>query len=264
MLPADFFTSYPVLKFIDLSYSKLSKVADFTFKMPTLLELNLRGNELLLLTQFMFSGAVNLRAIDFSSNMIQSIQAETFTSLRSLAVINLSHNALHNKSFSGDGSMFIDYMPSLRELDLSFNSIEMDDEVLAYDAFSGLPALEALNLSYNELTIDFGAFASNGNLKTLDLSFNNFTYFDLNYLLSVSSLENLYLHGNYIAYASQIDLADIRSVFPNIKSIGIASNAFACETLAQIIRSMDKAKIQLVPHGTFVKTSRNLRGIKCT
>lgn len=90
------------------------------------------------------------------------------------------------------------------------------------------------------------------------------TYFDLNYLLSIPSLENLYLHGNGIAYATQIDLADVRAIFPSLKSLGISENSFSCEVLSQIIKSMVRSSIQLViEDGKFVNNRRNLRGVSC-
>lgn len=86
------------------------------------------------------------------------------------------------------------------------------------------------------------------------------TYFDLNYLLSIPSLENLYLHGNGISYANTLDLES----FPSIKSLGLSENSFSCEVLSQIIKSMVRSSIQLViEDGKFVNNRRNLRGVSC-
>lgn len=263
ILKAEFFASYPVLKHINLSYSKVMKIADFTFGLSTLLDVNLRGNNLISLTASVFDGAVNLQNIDLSHNQIKNLQPETFTNLRSLRELNLSFNEIHNNTFDRDGADWVDTMESLKVLDLSHNNLSYYD-FMPYQAFSGLVNLETLILSSNEITIDYGAFASNQNLKTLDFSYNKMTYFDLSFLLSVTSLENLLLHGNDIAYAAQLDLSDVRAVFPEIKSLGLSENLFSCEVLSVIIKKMLRASIQLVvEEDKFVNDRRNLRGISC-
>lgn len=252
-----------MLKHINLSYSKLVKIADFTFGLSTLLDINLSYNNLTSLTASVFDGAVNLQNIDLSHNQIKSLQPETFMNLRSLRELNLSFNEIHNNTFDRNGVDWVDTIESLRILNLSHNKIFYFD-VMPYQAFSGLVNLETLNLKSNQITIDYGAFASNHNLKNLDFSYNFMTYFDLNFLLSVTSLQNLFLHGNSIAYASQVELSDVRAVFPEIKSLGLSENSFSCEVLSVIIRKMLKASIQLVvEEEMFVNNKRNLRGVSC-
>lgn len=263
MLPAEFFTTYSALKYINLSFSKLYKIADYTFGLKFLVDINLKGNELISLTANVFNGAVNLERIDLSQNMISIVQPETFMNLVSLRDLNLSYNQLHNNSFNRNGIDWIDGIESLKSLDLSNNQIFYYD-VMPYQAFSGLVNLETLVLKSNMITIDYGAFASNRMLKTLDFSYNSMTYFDLNFILSIDSLENLYLNGNGISYASQIDLSDVRAVFPQLKSMGISENSFSCEVLSVIIKKMVRASIELVVEdGKFVNNRRNLRGVSC-
>lgn len=264
MLPADFFSTYAALKLINLSQSKLHKIADFTFGLPYLIELNLRGNELISLSANVFKGAENLRTIDLSHNMISIIQPETFTNLRSLVELNLSSNQLNNNSFDREGIDWIDDISSLRTLDLSNNNIFHYD-VMPYQTFSGLVNLESLNLRSNKITIDYGSFSSNQLLKVLDLSYNEMTYFDLNFLLSIPSLQTLLVHGNGISYASQLDLSDVRTEFPELTSLGISENSFSCEVLSSIMKKMLKANIHLVVEdGKFVNNQRNLRGVACS
>lgn len=247
-----------------MSNSRLQNIDDFTFSLAQLIELNLSKNELAYVLTDAFNGARNLRTLILSFNSISVINPNVFASLHSLSELNLSNNKLNNQSFSMSGGTSIDWkIDSLKKLDLSNNRI-FYDQVMPYQSFSGLKELEVLILRYNNITIDYGAFASNRHLKTLDLSHNHFPYFELDFLLSVRSLENLYLNGNGISYASQIELTDIRSSFPALKSIAISANSFACEVLAAMIRKLDKTGIELVVNAEdFVTNVRNLRGIKC-
>jgi hypothetical protein len=263
MLPTEFFSTYSNIKYINLSFSKLLKIADFTFAVRTLIELNLRGNELISLSLNIFNGAHELQTIDLSENHISFIHPDTFLNLHSLSTLNLANNKIDNNTFGRNGNDWTDTIESLKRLDLSNNSIRFYD-MMPYQAFSGLVNLESLNLRHNQINLDYGAFSSNSHLKTLDFSFNSMTYFDLNFLLSVASLENLYLHGNGLQYASQIDLGGIRAVFPSLKSLGISENSFSCEVLATIIKKTLQSSIQLViDEGKFVNNRRNLRGISC-
>lgn len=210
-----------------------------------------------------FDGASSLQRVDFSQNKIKFIEPATFMNLRSLEELDLSFNDIHNNTFNRNGADWIDMMESLKVLDLSHNSIFYHD-FMPYRTFSGLVNLESLNLRSNQITIDYGNFATNRRLKTLDLSNNKMTYFDLNFLLSVVSLESLLLHVNNIAYASQLDLSDIRTTFPEIKTLGLSENEFTCEMLSAIIKKMLKANIRLlVDEEKFVSDRRNLQGVSC-
>lgn len=248
-----------------MSNSRLENIDNYTFNIEPLIELNLRENELAYLLNDAFAGARNLKVLDLSYNSISVINPNIFSSLNSLSELLLSNNKLNNQSFSKtEGETSIDLsIENLKVLDLSYNRIYFD-QVMPYQSFAGLKKLEVLKLQHNNITLDYGAFASNPQLRTLDISYNSFPYFELDFLLSVQSLQNLYLNGNGISYASQIDLTDIRSSFPALSSIGISNNKFACEVLASMIRKFDKVKIDLiVEREDFLNDARNLRGIKC-
>lgn len=252
-----------MVQYIDLSNTDLQGIEDYTFSIVTLIELNLSGNDLTRLSHSTFSGASSLKILDLSSNKISFIDPAAFSSLTSLINLNLSHNKLSNQSFSHDDSiMSIDWtIESLQVLDLSYNKIMYYDS-LPQQSFSGLKSLESLYLQHNHIAIDYGAFSSNRNLRTLDFSYNSNPYFDFNILLSVRKLERIYLNGNGIWHS--IDLSDIRSSFPELSSIGISGNAFSCDILASIVRKLDKARIEIaVDDEDFVKDARNIRGVKC-
>jgi len=263
MLPVNFFKNYSSTQHIDLSNTGLQAIEDFTFSIPSLIELNLRGNDLTRLTQNAFNGAVHLASLDLSRNLITFIDPFAFNNLRSLINLNLSHNRLSNQSFSDDDNiMGIDWtIENLKVLDFSHNGIVYYD-ALPYNSFTNMKSLEELYLQYNHMAIDYGAFSSNPNLKTLDFSYNNNPYFEFNLFLSLRKLERIYLNGNGMWHS--IDLTDIRSSFPKLTSIGISNNSFPCSILASIVRKLDKAGIEMVvDENEFVTDVRNIRGVKC-
>ncbi len=243
----------------------VEEISDFAFSIGSLVELNLSNNNLTKLVTNAFSGARSLKILNLSFNSISVIESNIFEDLYSLIDLNLSHNYLNNGSFSSSwDETSVDWnIENLQTLDLSHNQIYYY-QVMPYQSFSGLKRLESLNLSYNNITLDYGSFSSNQYLKTLDISYNAFVYFEMDFLLSVRSLENLFLSGNGLSYASQIELSDVRSSFPALRSLTLSENLFACEVLAAMLRKLDKAGIDLrVDEKNFVKNTRNLRGVKC-
>lgn len=263
MLPVDFFNSYTAIRSIDLSSTGLQYIEDFTFSIVRLNELNLSGNELTRLSQKAFSGAKNLEKLDLSRNMISSIDPSAFVDLQALTNLNLSHNKLSNESFSPDDTIVsIDWtMKELKVLDLSYNRI-MYYDALPFQSFASMKNLEELYLQHNHISIEYGAFSSNRHLRIVDFSYNSNPYFDFNFLLSLRQLEHVYLNGNGMWHS--LDLSDIRSSFPSLKSIGISNNSFSCNILASMIRKLDKAAIEMeVNDEEFVANARNIRGVKC-
>jgi Leucine-rich repeat (LRR) protein len=114
----------------------------------TLLEINLRGNTLISQSARVFGGASNLQRIDLSHNKLKFIAPETFKSLPSLVELDLSFNEIHNNTFGRKGTDWVDAIESLKVLDLSNNNLAFTD-AMPYQAFSGLLNLESLNLSLN-------------------------------------------------------------------------------------------------------------------
>lgn len=263
ILPQGFFLPrLPALEFIDLSYSNITKIADMTFSIPLLFHVSLRGNKLRSLSAGVFAGADNLEIIDLSHNLLKYISPETFTTLSSLRDLHLSHNFIHNETFGPRAVDWVHPMP-LKHLDLSFNNIVFAD-AMPFEMFSGLEKLEKLNLRGNRISIDYGVFARNRHLKVLDISYNKITYFDINFLLSMNSLEKLLVHGNGISYSNQIELNGIRTFFPNFHSLGISDNVFSCEVLREIVKRMLNEKISLeIEDEKFVSKKRNIRGVAC-
>lgn len=263
ILPQGFFIRLTSLEFIDLSYSNITKIGDSTFSISSLVHVTLRGNKLRSLSAGVFVGADSLESIDLSYNSLKFFSPETFTNLPSLRDLHLSHNGLNNETFGPGAVDWANHIPELKYLDLAFNNIVFADS-MPFQMFSGLEKLEVLILRGNWIPIDYGVFARNRFLRILDLSYNKITYFDINFLLSMNSLETLLVHGNAISYSNQIELSGIHTIFPNFHSLGISDNAFSCEVLSEIVKRMLSEKITLeVEDDKFVSNKRNIRGVAC-
>lgn len=144
----------------------------------------------------------------------------------------------------------------LTYLDLSYNQI--DD--IELNSFASMRQLETLKLRHSGLhTIEYGSFSHKTNLKLLDVSYNQLFYIDFNMFMSMGALRTLHLEGNNI---TDMDMSEIRKVFPSLTKIGIAKNNWHCTRLAAAIKYLESNEIALNSIG-LVKNSENIKGIPC-
>lgn len=144
----------------------------------------------------------------------------------------------------------------LTYLDLSYNQIG-DIEL---NSFASMRQLETLKLRHSGLhTIEYGSFSHKTKLKILDISYNRLFYIDFNMFMSLGALRALYLEGNNI---TDMDMSEIRKVFPALTKIGIAKNNWHCTRLAAVIKYLESNEIALNSIG-LVKNSENIKGIPC-
>lgn len=160
------------LQIFDLSNNKVVALPSELFKDSTgsIKEIYLQNNSISVLAPGLFANLEQLLALDLSKNHLTSawINADTFTGLIRLVLLNLSYNRIS-------------------KLEPAF--------------FKDLYTLQILNLEHNLLeTIPADTFAPMSNLHTLILSFNKITYLDaysLNglYVLSLLAFDNNLLEG---------------------------------------------------------------------
>ncbi|XP_060524407.1 toll-like receptor 6 [Cylas formicarius] len=160
------------LQTFDLSNNKVVALPSELFKdcKDTIKEIYLQNNSLSVLAPGLFANLEQLLALDLSRNLLTSswINADTFSGLIRLVLLNLSHNRIS-------------------KLDPSF--------------FRDLYTLQILNLEHNSIeTIPADTFAPMNNLHTLIISYNKITYLDeysLNglYVLSLLAIDNNMLEG---------------------------------------------------------------------
>ena len=105
----------------------------------------------------------NDQTVDHSQHSIETLDAQAYEKYKDCVKLNLSHNSL----------VVIDVMPNfgnLRFLDLKFNKLKCIPRI------DGLPALEAIDLSFNEIASVDGL--ASRSLTRADLSFNKIVLLD--------------------------------------------------------------------------------------
>lgn len=113
--------------------------------------------------------------LDLSNRNLHGVVSPSLASLRSLAELNLSRNALRGELPTAALAL----LPALRVLDLSANSLSGDfvpsSSGGAPNESSFFPAIEVLNVSYNGFTGRHPSFPAAANLTVLDASGNGFS-----------------------------------------------------------------------------------------
>lgn len=163
---------FPGIYSIDLRNNEIAEVEDETFSENSKLEkIDLMENRLTKITKNILAGDFeDLQEINFSYNMLASIEPGSFDKLPHLESIDLSCNCLkhlHSDIFKKS--------PDLRQVHFQENEIDKIESAL----FNSKTDLKFLDLSKNKL--EFIPNFEMKNIKLLDLSFNKITLLDLNY-----------------------------------------------------------------------------------
>lgn len=153
------------------------------------------------------------------------------SNLDSLTYAKLSHNYITNLSWLVNATR-------LYSLHLSHNRIETIGK-----AFNTLTSLKYLYLdSVGLKTIGYSDLSFQKNLKTLDIGYNGIGDFDIDKLVSLNSLETLYLDGNNM---KSINIEEIILIFPKLKTLGLSNNNMTCELVALCVKILNKHEIAL-------------------
>lgn len=152
-----------------------------------------------------FYSLKNLRILRLHSNSLESIPSSWFKNIENLKVLDLSQNFLMKEI--GE-ARFLKFIPSLVELDLSFNfELKMYSPFLNLSkTFSSLSNLETLRLRgyvFKELRkVDLAPLLSLRNLTVLDLGTNFIKIADLKVFKEFPALKLIDLSVNKISPSS--------------------------------------------------------------
>lgn len=141
----------------------------------------------------------------------------------------------------------------LESMDVSQNYLgSLNDTTLA--SFSNL---QYINMSHTNLsTIECNAFYHQHKLQTLDLSYNDLSWWKFNTSSnSFGQLETLNLEGNRLTEIDDVNPTH----FPKLSTLGIAKNRFSCQYLARFLRQWQNVRLS----GPQSFDNMNVRGIEC-
>ncbi|XP_069369201.1 toll-like receptor 22 isoform X1 [Paralichthys olivaceus] len=227
--------------------NNITALTHISCNIPTLSTLQLRHNKLTYVSSDLFKLCFNIREIDLTDNKIKKIRDDAFSSLQSLKTLSLSRNKLSSVPYATRT------LPSLGELDLSFNNITKlgcDDFAnqtklrrlrlyhnsitsLAECVFKDLVQLQVLKLQNNHLSNLNGAFRDClPNLRQLLLNGNQLTALKHGEFRGLQSLQNLSLHENKIfnldkgCFVGLTNLTDILLQNNQIRETEISKGVF--------------------------------------
>lgn len=208
-------------------------------------KLDLSGNVVKNLSPSTFGKFISLRELSLCGTNLSIPEINPFQALRSLSVLDISHNNLSNvnfvvlkntldqlQNFSAadcqiqDGTEVLKYLgPFVKNIDLSGNNVgHLNDE-----SFDGLANLSDLKLSNTGLTsFDSSIFENSSALSNLDISNNQLKEIDLEPI--ALNLKRLNLEGNDLEKIEHLN----RTLFPALTSLAISQNELSCDFLEQI------------------------------
>lgn len=218
-VPTEVFCPLYTLKALNLSRNQLNEVTQLSFsdwgKGPTapgkacntgLESLDLSKNDITLLPDNSFTALRSLAILYLQDNLLTEVADRSFVGLQFLQILNMSNNkiiALPPELFQSSRK--------IRQIYLQNNSIA----VLAPGLLEGLDQLEVLDLSKNELTslwINRDTFSGLIRLIDLNLSHNKITKIEKHVFRGLYSLQLLDLSHNLIEKLADNSFTDLKNL----------------------------------------------------
>lgn len=154
------------------------------------------------LHELAFSGLNELTELDLSDNNIWSTKTETFCSLYSLKVLNLTNNHLQNIKTIGFSDTLREQNLSVRSCNLVIETLDISHNdliVVTDNSISKLRSLSKLLLQNNAIsTLEDGAFEGLISLHILNLSSNFMNTLPPEIFTNTKSLKEIHVSNNTI------------------------------------------------------------------
>uniref|UniRef100_A0A336MVF9 CSON005940 protein n=1 Tax=Culicoides sonorensis TaxID=179676 RepID=A0A336MVF9_CULSO len=283
------FKSLPELEYLNLSTNSLESLDKRIFMYLKKVEaIYLDHNQLTVLPRTIFERNRNLRFLDVSYNQIQflhltfhdsifmlnaafnhinSFQVDFKSSERpdgDISILRLENNRLNN--ISNVTSLNLSFELSLANNMIAYHSPDSLDQ---FNLFNGMRNLWSLNISntgfhfahtYNHNHDN--PFGEMSELKELDLSYNDLRTLDLNQV-RVMELRTLQLNGNNL---TELNIAPIRRVLPNLRALEISDNKFNCTYLRMFMHQLnqnERLEINVRDDLMVRNTTHHVNGVGC-
>ena len=182
-----FLKHYPSLRVLNLGWNGLRSLSK-SIDTPIfgLTHLDLSGNHLHVIHNYVLTGFPSLKMLNMSGNDLHTVASNGF-SLPALETLDLSKNKLPMI-----GTHLFETSPKLNEIDLSRNVFSRLND----GTFGHLTQLDLLDLSHNSLMrVEDNVFVGM-NISHLDLGYNNFRKVPSLPLRKLTAAKTLVLDGN--------------------------------------------------------------------
>nr|AGO64661.1 receptor-like protein [Pyrus communis] len=221
-----------LLKHLDLSYVNLSKASDWlqvTNMLPSLVELDMSYCQLDRIPHLPTTNFTSLVVLDLSENYFNSLMPRWVFSLKNLVSLRLS-----DCGFQGPIPSISQNITSLREIDLSSNSISLDPIPNSIQNMTGLKVLNLEGNNFNS-TIPEWLYSLN-NLESLLLSYNELRGEISSSIGNMTSLVDLHLDGNRLEGKIPNSLGHLCK----LKVLDLSENHFTVRRPSEIFESLSR------------------------
>lgn len=207
LIPATALSRLPSLTSIHLGFNRVTALSSDILRSVSdrITSLVLSRNVIRELPPAAFEHFKNLKHLDLSGNLLNSISAEVFSGLEmTLEFLSLNQNRI--LGFTGEQLKFV----SLWYLDISGNQISE----IPVNAFQSIPSLTHLNMSHNSHIniLPQNVFHHNDALLTIDISHVGLKALPVNLFSKSHNLEQIYLSHNNLQEISE-------GTFKNLKNL---------------------------------------------
>ncbi|XP_008375192.1 receptor-like protein EIX1 [Malus domestica] len=221
-----------LLKHLDLSSVNLSKASDWlqvTNMLPSLVELIMSSCQLDQIPHLPTANFTSLVILDLSFNFFNSLMPRWIFSIKNLDSLRLT-----DCDFQGPIPSISQNITSLREIDLSFNSISLDPIPSSIQNMTGLKILDLSQNDFNS-TIPEWLYSLN-NLESLFLSFNALRGEISSSIGNMTSLVNLDLNYNLLEGKIPNSLGHLCK----LKVLDLSENHFTIQRPSEIFEILSR------------------------
>ncbi|XP_068316409.1 receptor-like protein EIX1 [Pyrus communis] len=221
-----------LLKHLDLSYVNLSRASDWlqvTNMLPSLAELDMSSCGLDQIPHLPTANFTSLVVLDRSRNSFNSLMLRWVFSINNLVSLRLS-----GCGFQGPIPSISQNITSLREIDLSYNSISLDPIPNSIQNMTGLKVLNLERNNFNS-TIPEWLYSLN-NLESLLLSYNELHREISSSIGNMTALVNLHLDGNRLEGKIPNSLGHLCK----LKVLDLSENHFTVRKPSEIFESLSR------------------------